>query len=209
MKHYLWSQVGVMNEVLTGKFCTCLGCGSALALNALLSSWISFISIKEKTQLTCAVRFNITKSSRDMAKPQPFHETNYTGQIKFMTSLTSLSAKFVWMSLDQPTCSTIHRLQMDRMLILSWDMGNIQQIKKNIIQDRKCLQTYTLLWNRSLGKLPNGNKKNLFSHKLTLFNQLYLIFTTISTAIIIRSSIIIIKHILVHKLRCVKVIIDF
>ena len=38
MKHYVRSQVGVMNEVLTGKFCTCLGCGSALALNALLSS---------------------------------------------------------------------------------------------------------------------------------------------------------------------------
>ena len=89
----------------------------------------------------------------------------------------------------------------------TWEIFN--KWKKNIIQDRKCLQTYTLLWNRSLGKLPNGNKKNLFSHKLTLFNQLYLIFTTISTAIIIRSSIIIIKHILVHKLRCVKVVINF
>lgn len=103
MKHYLWSQVGVMNEVLTGKFCTCLGCGSALALNALLSSWISFISIKEKTQLTCAVRFNTTKSSRDMAKPQPFHQTNYTGQIKFMTTvvwrLSQLSLyEWVWIN---------------------------------------------------------------------------------------------------------------
>lgn len=76
MKHYLWSQVGVMNDILTGKFCTCLGCGSALALNALLSSWISFISIKEEIQLTCAVLFNTTKPSKDMAKPQPFNETN-------------------------------------------------------------------------------------------------------------------------------------
>lgn len=89
----------------------------------------------------------------------------------------------------------------------TWEIFN--KIKKNIIQDRKCLQTYTLLWNRSLGKLPNGNQKNLFSPKLTLFNQLYLIFNTISTAIIIRSSIIIIKHILIHKLRCVKVVINF
>lgn len=159
MKHYLWSQVGVMNEVLTGKFCTCLGCGSALALNALLSSWISFISIKEKTQLTCAVRFNITKSSRDMAKPQPFHETNYTGQIKFMTSLTSLSAKFVWMSLDQPTCSTIHRLQMDRMLILSWDMGNIQQIKKKHYSRQKMLTNLYSSLKQKLGETPKWQQK--------------------------------------------------
>ena len=51
----------------------------------------------------------------------------------FMNSLTSVSAKFVWMSLDRPTCSTIHLLQIDRMLILSWDMGNIQQNKKKTL----------------------------------------------------------------------------
>ena len=49
------------------------------------------------------------------------------------------------MSLDRPTCSTIHLLQVDRTLIFSRDMGNIQpNIKKNITQDRKCLQSYTL-----------------------------------------------------------------
>lgn len=151
-----------MNEVLTGKFCTCLGCGSALALNALLSSWISFISIKEKTQLTCAVRFNTTKSSRDMAKPQPFHETNYTGQIKFMTSLTSLSAKFVWMSLDQPTCSTIHRLQMDRMLILSWDMGNIQQIKKTLFKTENAYKLILFFETEAWGNSQMATKKICF-----------------------------------------------
>lgn len=69
------------------------------------------------------------------------------------------------MSLDQPTCATVHLLQIDRTLIFSRDMGNIQPIKKNVIQDRKCLQTYTLPLKQKLGEALNGNKKNLFSHK--------------------------------------------
>lgn len=182
-----------------------------LLLLSMLSFLLEYPLLVSRKRLNLHVQYVLTLLNLVGTWPNPnlFMRQTILGKLSSWPSLTSLSAKFVWMSLDQPTCSTIHRLQMDRMLILSWDMGNIQQIKKNIIQDRKCLQTYTLLWNRSLGKLPNGNKKNLFSHKLTLFNQLYLIFTTISTAIIIRSSIIIIKHILVHKLRCVKVVINF
>ena len=181
-----------------------------LLLLSMLSFLLEYPLLVSRKRLNLHVQYVLTLLNLVGTWPNPnlFMRQTKLGKLSSWI-VWRLSQLIVWISLDQPTCSTIHLLQMDRMLILSWDMGNIQQIKKNTIQDRKCLQTYTLLWNRSLGKLPNGNKKNLFSHKLTLFNQLYLIFTTISTAIIIRSSIIIIKHILVHKLRCVKVVINF
>ena len=128
-----------------------------------------------------------------------------------MKSLTSLSTKFVCMSLDQPTCATVHLLQIDRTLIFSWDMGNIQPIKKKCYSRQKMLTNlYSSFETEAWGSSQMATKKICFPiNKLTLFKQLYLIFTTISIAIIIRSSIIIIKHILVHKLRCVKVVINF
>ena len=128
----------------------------------LLLSMLSFLLedplLVSRKRLNLHVQYVLTLLNlvRTWPNPNLFMRQTKLGTLSswIVWRLSQLSL-YEWVWINQLTCSTIHLLQMDRMLILSWDMGNIQQIKKKHYSRQKMLTNLYSSLKQKLGETPN------------------------------------------------------